>query len=139
LPLVIEATLLIAFGLRGPAFQGYVVPRTVALLCFTMGLQNAMVTKISGAVIRTTHLTGMVTDLGIKLGRMADALMSPQPVMAEVEMSSSSLIGLFFLGGVAGALGFKYVGFLFTIPLAALLLLLAAMPVMDDLKKRSAS
>jgi hypothetical protein len=81
----------------------------------------------------------MVTDLGIKLGRMADALMSPQPVMAEVEMSSSSLIGLFFLGGVAGALGFKYVGFLFTIPLAALLLLLAAMPVMDDLKKRSAS
>lgn len=41
---------------------------TVSLLCFTMGLQNAIVTKISGAVI--THLTGMVTDVGIKLGRI---------------------------------------------------------------------
>ena len=34
------------------------------------GLQNAMVTTYSGAVIRTTHLTGMFTDLGIFLGHM---------------------------------------------------------------------
>ncbi len=31
-----------------------------------MGLQNATITKISGAVIRTTHLTGVTTDLGIE-------------------------------------------------------------------------
>jgi uncharacterized membrane protein YoaK (UPF0700 family) len=39
-------------------------------LCFAMGLQNALVTKISGAVIRTTHLTGIITDFGIELVRL---------------------------------------------------------------------
>lgn len=37
-----------------------------ALLCIAMGLQNSLVTRLSGAVVRTTHLTGIVTDLGIE-------------------------------------------------------------------------
>lgn len=37
-----------------------------ALLCAAMGLQNSLVTRLSGAVVRTTHLTGIVTDLGIE-------------------------------------------------------------------------
>lgn len=41
-----------------------------ALLCFAMGLQNALVTKISGAVVRTTHLTGITTDFGIEVVRL---------------------------------------------------------------------
>ncbi len=40
-----------------------------ALLCAAMGLQNALVTRLSGAVVRTTHLTGVVTDLGIEAAR----------------------------------------------------------------------
>ena len=32
------------------------------------GLQNALATTYSGAVIRTTHVTGIFTDLGIMLG-----------------------------------------------------------------------
>jgi uncharacterized membrane protein YoaK (UPF0700 family) len=40
-----------------------------SLLCFSMGLQNAMVTRLSGAVIRTTHLTGITTDIGIEATR----------------------------------------------------------------------
>lgn len=32
------------------------------------GLQNAMITTFSGAVIRTTHMTGILTDLGIMIG-----------------------------------------------------------------------
>lgn len=43
-----------------------------ALLCFSMGLQNAMVTRISGAVIRTTHVTGMMTDIGIESVRLVE-------------------------------------------------------------------
>lgn len=39
-------------------------------LSFAMGLQNALVTRVSGAVVRTSHVTGMVTDLGIELVRM---------------------------------------------------------------------
>ena len=35
-----------------------------------MGLQNALVTRVSGAVVRTTHMTGVLTDIGIELVRM---------------------------------------------------------------------
>jgi uncharacterized membrane protein YoaK (UPF0700 family) len=39
----------------------------ILLLCWAMGLQNAMITRLSGAVVRTTHVTGIVTDVGIEL------------------------------------------------------------------------
>jgi uncharacterized membrane protein YoaK (UPF0700 family) len=39
------------------------------ILCASMGLQNSLVTRLSGAVVRTTHLTGTVTDLGIEAAR----------------------------------------------------------------------
>lgn len=42
----------------------------LALLTMTCGIQNAMVTSVFGAVIRTTHLTGITTDLGIDLVRL---------------------------------------------------------------------
>ncbi|MBL8729449.1 MAG: DUF1275 family protein [Planctomycetes bacterium] len=37
---------------------------------FAMGLQNATITRISGGVVRTTHVTGVVTDLGLELARL---------------------------------------------------------------------
>jgi len=45
----------------------------------------------------------------------------------------ASLLGMFLAGGLAGAIAFKQVGFIATLPLAALLLVLAAVPVADDL------
>jgi hypothetical protein len=45
----------------------------------------------------------------------------------------ASLLGMFFIGGIAGAMGFKYVGFVATIPLAAMLVVLAVVPLVDDL------
>lgn len=41
---------------------------SAGLAAFAMGMQNAMATAFSGAVIRTTHLTGVLTDVGILLG-----------------------------------------------------------------------
>ena len=38
------------------------------------GLQNAMVSTYSGAVVRTTHISGMFTDLGIFLGHAVRGL-----------------------------------------------------------------
>jgi uncharacterized membrane protein YoaK (UPF0700 family) len=40
-----------------------------AILCAAMGMQNSLVTRLSGAVVRTTHLTGVITDLGIEAAR----------------------------------------------------------------------
>ncbi|WP_111894404.1 YoaK family protein [Acinetobacter sp. MB5] len=42
--------------------------------CVAMGMQNAMVSHYKGAIIRTTHLTGLLTDLGLNLGYLLRGL-----------------------------------------------------------------
>jgi uncharacterized membrane protein YoaK (UPF0700 family) len=142
LPLLLEAVLLLAFGVLGArlaTFDALFVPATVMLLCFMMGLQNALITKISHAEIRTTHMTGIVTDIGIELGRMAYWNRDPaQPKVAANRARLRLLVSLllaFFGGGLAGALGFKHVGYLATLPLAGLLCALAIVPALDDLRR----
>lgn len=142
LPLLVEAALLLCFGILGArlsGIEGLFVPMTVMLLCFIMGLQNAVISKLSKAEIRTTHVTGIVTDLGIELGKLlyrnADALDGAPKIVASRErmLLLGSLLGCFFLGGVAGALGFKHAGYVTTVPLALLLIVLAIVPALDDL------
>ncbi len=143
IPLLLEALLLIFFGLLGGSMQGQhwlFIPLTVSLLCFVMGLQNAMITKLSHAEIRTTHVTGMITDIGIEFGKLLywngpDGDISQPPVLADRAKIRLLLvlIAMFVLGGVAGALGFKYLGYIATVPFAAILLALAGVPVLDDL------
>jgi uncharacterized membrane protein YoaK (UPF0700 family) len=143
LPLMLEAVLLLCFGLLGSNLENnrfLFVPATVGLLCYVMGLQNAIITKISKAEIRTTHMTGIVTDIGIELGKLFYWNVSESgPGVTAVRADRSrlrllaSLLGMFFIGGLAGALGFKYVGFISTLPLSAMLVVLAVVPLMDDL------
>lgn len=138
LPLLVEAVLILVFGLLGTQLarvEGLLLPATVLLLCFTMGLQNAVVTKLSGAVIRTTHLTGIVTDLGIELGRALYPSRGTEAVRADRGRAAllAGLLLAFLAGGLAGAYGFKAYGYASTLPLAALLGLLALVPAFDDL------
>ena len=152
LPLLFEALLLLCFGVLGAWLSQIAwlfVPVTVMLLCFIMGLQNAVITKLSRAEIRTTHITGVVTDIGIELGKLLywNAGRRPgQPkVMADRRrLTVLSLLALcFFIGGVVGALGFRHLGYLSTVPLAMLLITLAIVPAFDDvavlLRRRSGS
>ncbi|MEY5097706.1 MAG: hypothetical protein RJA36_425 [Pseudomonadota bacterium] len=141
LPLLAEALLLLGFGALGERLShvaGLFVPLTVMLLSFIMGLQNALITKLSHAEIRTTHITGLVTDIGIELGKMA-YWNSPDSSLPQVHGNPARLRLLlqlavcFFCGGVIGALGFKQVGYLATLPLALLLVALAGVPALDDL------
>ncbi|MBX3174498.1 MAG: DUF1275 domain-containing protein [Gemmatimonadaceae bacterium] len=145
LPLILESALLLAFGLLGLQMrnlQTVVVPLTVVLLCFTMGLQNAVITKLSGAVIRTTHVTGIVTDLGIELGKLAYWNRSRRDpgfaVLADRERMRvlAALLVAFFGGGVLGAIGFGALGYSATIPLALGLLAIGLVPAIDDLRGR---
>lgn len=146
LPLVLEAALLVCFGILGGSLQQHqwlFAPMTVSLLCFVMGLQNAMITKLSRAEIRTTHVTGMITDIGIELGKLFYwNRQHPDVAWQSVHANRvrlrllTVLVGLFFLGGLVGAVGFKHVGYISTLPLAALLVGLAAVPMMDDLLPR---
>ncbi|WP_244850839.1 YoaK family protein [Caballeronia sp. SL2Y3] len=142
-PLLLEACLLLVFGMLGSNLETHRVwdvPATVALLCFVMGLQNAMITKISKAEIRTTHVTGLVTDIGIELGKSLYWNRGMSRTDANYVRANharlallSSLLAMFVAGGFAGAIGFAHLGFMTTVPLAALLLLFSSVPVVDDL------
>jgi len=142
LPLLLEALLLLAFGVLGArlaGFKGLFVPATVMLLCFMMGLQNALMTKLSHAEIRTTHMTGIVTDIGIELGKLlywnADDGRQPRVAANHARLALlCGLLGCFFAGGVVGALGFRQLGWMATVPLAVLLLVLAIGPALEDLR-----
>ena len=143
LPLLLEAMLLLVFGVVGARLNQVhtlFVSATVALLCFTMGLQNAVITKISHAEIRTTHVTGIVTDIGIELGKLLYVNRRAAPMSERVLADRGRLrllvllLGGFFAGGVLGAAGFQALGYVATVPLAIVLVGLAAVPVVDDLR-----
>lgn len=125
LPLAVQGVFLACFAWGG-IFTGE-AGRLFALAClsFIMGMQNATITKISGARIRTTHVTGMITDIGIEIGRAAFGLTqgrAPSPAGLKKLGILLRLVGAFLLGGITGALGYGQIGFFFSLPLAALLL-----------------
>jgi uncharacterized membrane protein YoaK (UPF0700 family) len=145
LSLLLEAALLLLFGLLGAHLNELIevfMPTTVLLLCFIMGLQNAIVTKISQAEIRTTHMTGVITDLGIELGRLLywnrSHASGGEPVRANRERMRvlATILGLFFAGGLLGAWAFKSAGYVAVLPLAAVLAVVAGPPLWHDLRER---
>ena len=140
--LLLEGLLLLVFGLLAEELTvSWRELVFVPVLCFTMGLQNAIITKISGAQIRTTHVTGMVTDIGIELGKLSYRSRRPEtdPVRGNVPKLAllGSLVGLFFVGGVVGALGYVALGFGVLVPGALLLVLVSFRPLLADLGARA--
>jgi uncharacterized membrane protein YoaK (UPF0700 family) len=91
------------------------VPLLILGLAFLMGLQNAIVTHISNARVRTTHVSGMSTDIGIGLARMIDILRGKadpadrEAVMVKLRLHAGTVIS-FLLGGVAGVMAWRFVG-----------------------------
>lgn len=121
LPISVEIFLLtlVAFS-----FQHHVVALSCILLV-AMGLQNALVTKISGSVVRTTHLTGLFTDLGIELSQMIFYKKNTeQRRLKRAVLLKAIIIAGFFFGGIIGAFMFGWIGRI-TLLLPIFLLLMA--------------
>lgn len=141
IPLLAEAMLILLFGTFGGALKQHEladVSLAVITLCFTMGLQNALITKISRAEIRTTHLTGLTTDMGIEIGKLLywnrhQADEDDGAVRADLQKLRihATLIASFLVGGIAGALCFNYAGFISTVPLAFALATIAIAPAFE--------
>lgn len=72
LAIMVEIAILLTMGLLGDYFMSSGIDKRflASLLLFAMGLQNSLVSKISNSTVRTTHLTGLFTDLGIELGKL---------------------------------------------------------------------
>lgn len=111
IPILIEIVILCFVGYFGHTFDHTIVMTEYFAggLLFAMGMQNALVSVISGAVVRTTHLTGMFTDLGIDLS--AALLKYPEKdILLRQNIVLRFIIILFFLmGSILG--GFSFVKF----------------------------
>jgi len=102
-PMFIEVVVLTIVGLGYVTNQEYIA----YLLLFAMGIQNALVTQISQSVVRTTHLTGLFTDLGIELSQLFFYRKPDEKSRLRRSIFLRlSIIFFFFLGCVLG--GFLY-------------------------------
>lgn len=145
-PLLLECALLFVFATVsvGSAHRAHINSlQMTALLCCAMGLQNALVTKLSGARIRTTHMTGVTTDIGIEIARaidlwhqrtrglgMAGKLAQLPSFRSDPELKKLRLhlavLGSFLLGATIGPLCYLRVGHIAMLVPCAMLAGLAA-------------
>jgi len=109
IPIFLEVLILFSIGISGTLSQKLLPPSVVLSfgLLFSMGLQNALVTRVSQSVVRTTHLTGLFTDLGIALSQ----LFFYKDRLEKLQLKRNIFLKLiiiccFFLGGIFG--GFLY-------------------------------
>jgi uncharacterized membrane protein YoaK (UPF0700 family) len=111
IPMIIEILILTFVGMMDNHLAGTQGQVIACALLFSMGLQNSLVTKVSQSVVRTTHLTGLFTDLGIELSQLFFYRQE-----AELRRLSRSIymklaiIAFFFIGCVLGGFIFKTYG-----------------------------
>jgi len=105
----IEISLLFVIGVSGSLMMKNGLSETVlaGILLFSMGVQNSLVTQISNSTVRTTHLTGLFTDLGIELSQLFfyKRKEQRQKLTQSIELRLAIII-CFFIGCVIG--GFLY-------------------------------
>ncbi len=127
IPVSIEIAILLMVGLSSLhdiRFNPLYSKLISALLLFAMGLQNALVTRVSMSVVRTTHLTGLFTDLGIELSQLLTNGKPQKVVLLRSIFLKLMIISGFFLGGITGGWLYRYFS-LQTLFLPVLILLFA--------------
>jgi len=138
-PMALEALLLAMFALGVELHEFGTTERGLKLYLMTgtaslaMGLQNATITRISNGVVRTTHVTGVLTDLGLEMAHfllwLKDRRRGVLPASAESFVHSAqhhptamrlvlllSIVGSFALGAGLGMAGYAFVPRLAMVP-----------------------
>lgn len=105
LPALLESAILLAVPLFGDQLVQDSPDGLAFLLLFAMGLQNSLVTSISNATVRTTHLTGLFTDLGIELSQLFFYKAQDQrnKLFSSIRLRLT-IICFFFVGGIVGGI-----------------------------------
>ncbi|MFC0085322.1 YoaK family protein [Dyella flava] len=131
-----EATLMVLLGgaellipsmARGPVL--------ILGLSFLMGIQNAVVTRISDARVRTTHISGMSTDIGIELSMLFDIARGRErqaeaaPYRSKLRLHVQTVLS-FLAGGIAGVVVYQAIGTRLLFATAALLFMMAGQAIL---------
>lgn len=104
-PTMIEAGILFTLGIWGQEFIESNPNIIVFSLLFAMGLQNSFVTTISNSIVRTTHLTGLFTDLGIEFSQLFfyKSKLHKHKLLSSIKLRLT-IISFFFFGGILGGI-----------------------------------
>lgn len=111
-PAILESFILLILGIAGAKLAS-ITPNVIAFsLLFAMGFQNALVTIISNAIVRTTHLTGLFTDLGIEVSQLFfySSVKHKKKLKRTINLRLR-IITFFFLGGLCGGWMYSQIGF----------------------------
>ena len=113
IPILLELGILLTVAMLGNHFKGSLHYRQAfaGSLLFAMGMQNALVSVISRSVVRTTHLTGTFTDLGIDLARIVTGHGRIDSGLRSRVILKAIVIVSFITGALAGALAFRAIRF----------------------------
>ncbi|TDE27461.1 DUF1275 domain-containing protein [Flavobacterium ranwuense] len=109
IPISLEMVVLIGVGMFGAqSALSSIEGKWIAFsMLFAMGIQNSLVTKISQSTVRTTHLTGLFTDLGIELSQLFFYKKPEEKKKLKTSIYLRlSIITFFFIGCFSG--GFLY-------------------------------
>lgn len=93
-------------------------------LSFAMGIQNAATTRISNARVRTTHVSGMATDIGLGLADLIDTGVRDAETRARLKLYSMAMAA-FVLGGIFGVAAYLATGGLLFVGMGLLLLVVS--------------
>ncbi len=134
IPASIECIILGLLGFWGWRWSVESPDGIACSLLFAMGLQNSLVTTISSASVRTTHLTGLFTDLGIELSQLFFYKAAEQrtKLLSSIKLRFT-IIGFFFTGGIAGGILYAKIG-MHALTIGAVLLLAGL--IYDSIKFR---
>lgn len=104
---------LLHFGTFGEAFKLKESYLLLILLCTASGLQNGAITSSSGRSVRTTHLTGLTTDLGLGLSRVLTFNLNAEKVRKEIKANYLRIGSIlsFVAGSAVGSLVFIKFGY----------------------------
>ena len=123
IPILIEIAILVLVALNAKSFNYSLLSKEIfaGSLLFAMGLQNALVTVISGSVVRTTHLTGTFTDLGIELAQLFSKEKKDFSIILSRIKLRIVIIVFFMSGALIGAYIYEQINYLaFWLPVVIL-------------------
>lgn len=132
IPTIIESAILFFLALSGQFLISQNPDLLACSLLFAMGLQNSLVTTISNSTVRTTHLTGLFTDLGIELSQLFFYKNKEQKDKLHSSIKLRlTIIAFFFLGGLLSGIFYSALQ-LYVLAIAATVLIIGI--IYDDLK-----
>ena len=79
----------------------------IGTMLFSMGLQNGLVSTISGGLVKTTHLTGLFTDLGGELSEYLHAAKGQAGAIKQKLMIRLTILCFYLIGGILGGYFFE--------------------------------